>query len=189
MYEKGARQKQAIVEAADRLFYVRGYGASSFTDIAQAAEFNRGNFYHYFKSKEDILTAVAELRLDEARARLAGWDAGIAAPLERLEHFLRLWTDAAEDIARYGCPLGTLMAELGKGDRRHAAMIRPLTDLYLGWIEAQFAAMGLGEEADAYAQRLLALIQGEAMLAHLLGDADHLRREAGDIGAWLATLA
>jgi TetR/AcrR family transcriptional repressor of nem operon len=189
MYEKGAKQKQAIIEAADRLIYERGYEATSFTDIAAAAKFNRGNFYHYFKSKDAILAAVADRREEWALTLLESWEREIPTPLGRLKRFVRLWSDNAADVARYGCPLGTLNAELGKGERPYQSLARQLARVYSAWLVRQFREMGLGEASDAYARRLFALIQGEAMLAHVFGDAAHLKDEAADISVWLESLA
>ncbi|HSX63230.1 MAG TPA: helix-turn-helix domain-containing protein, partial [Pseudoxanthomonas sp.] len=46
-----------IVEAADQLFYQQGYERTSFSDIAEAVQISRGNFYYHFKSKDEILDA------------------------------------------------------------------------------------------------------------------------------------
>ena len=54
--------RESIVEAADRLFYQRGYDHTSFADIADDVEISRGNFYHHFKTKDDILAAVISRR-------------------------------------------------------------------------------------------------------------------------------
>ena len=43
-----------IVEAADRLFYRQGYEHTSFSDIAGVVQISRGNFYHHFKSKDEM---------------------------------------------------------------------------------------------------------------------------------------
>ena len=60
-----------IVEAADRLFYRRGYEHTSFSDIADVVQISRGNFYYHFKSKDEILDAVITARLANTREMLA----------------------------------------------------------------------------------------------------------------------
>ena len=64
MGTKGSVNKQKIVQAADRLFYTRGYNQTSFSDISDETGIPRGNFYYYFKTKEDILSAVVEERVE-----------------------------------------------------------------------------------------------------------------------------
>lgn len=45
----------ALTEAADELFYRQGYEHTSFSNIAGAVQISRGNFYHHFKTKDEIL--------------------------------------------------------------------------------------------------------------------------------------
>lgn len=53
-------RKAELVETAGKLFGKRGYAATSVSDIVKAAGVAQGTFYWYFKSKEEILEAVAE---------------------------------------------------------------------------------------------------------------------------------
>ena len=55
--------RDQIVDAADQLFYQQGFEHTSFADIANAVNISRGNFYYHFKTKDDILDAVIDLRL------------------------------------------------------------------------------------------------------------------------------
>ena len=55
MGTKGENNRARIIEAADELFYKRGYNQTSFSDIADITGIPRGNFYYYFKTKEGIL--------------------------------------------------------------------------------------------------------------------------------------
>ena len=52
--------RDSIVSTADTLFYQRGFDHTSFADIAKQVAISRGNFYHHFKSKDQILAAVIE---------------------------------------------------------------------------------------------------------------------------------
>jgi len=187
MYSKGEDQKQTIVEAANRLFYERGYGQTSFTDIAKAADFPRGNFYHYFKSKDDILKAVIEARSQRIAARLAQWDAEIEAPMERLIRFVHILPDEVADVVRFGCPMGTLNTEFAKGVRQNLPLARDMFDTFRTWLEAQFRALGQ-DDPTALARELLVRTQGAALLAHVYGDAELLAAETRAIEGWLNKL-
>lgn len=46
-----------VTEAALKLFGEKGYEAATLDAIAEAAGISRRNFFHYFKSKEEILAA------------------------------------------------------------------------------------------------------------------------------------
>lgn len=53
-----ADTRQAIYEAARRLFAERGYGAVTNKDVASAAGITTGALYHYVESKLDLYVAV-----------------------------------------------------------------------------------------------------------------------------------
>ena len=52
-------RKEEILDAAQRIFFEKGLGASTMDEIAEAAELSKGTLYLYYKSKEDLYLAVA----------------------------------------------------------------------------------------------------------------------------------
>ncbi|MDR2565149.1 MAG: TetR/AcrR family transcriptional regulator [Bifidobacteriaceae bacterium] len=65
----------AILDAAVKLFAVKGYDAVTVADILEAVPIGKGTFYHYFGSKEDVLQAVVErmtaMLVERAQAAIA----------------------------------------------------------------------------------------------------------------------
>lgn len=55
-----AKRRREIVSAAARVFYERGYDASSTQDIADVAGILKGSLYYYVKSKEDFLFEIVQ---------------------------------------------------------------------------------------------------------------------------------
>jgi len=53
--------RNALVEAAAEVFARRGFHGASLEEIAETAGFTRGAIYSNFRSKEDLLLAVADL--------------------------------------------------------------------------------------------------------------------------------
>jgi AcrR family transcriptional regulator len=53
-------RKTELIETAESLFEKKGYENTAVSDIVKKINVGQGTFYHYFKSKEDILEAVAE---------------------------------------------------------------------------------------------------------------------------------
>lgn len=184
---QGEAVRQQIVEAANRLFYHRGYNQTSFTDIAETAGVPRGNFYYYFKSKDDILGAVIDARAERIRAMLAEWDAADRDPRRRLKRFAEMIRNSEKDLMRYGCPMGSLNIELGKAQPALKAKAKKMFDLFRDWLTAQFAALG-HEDASGEALRLLGRAQGMAVLAQVYGDRDYLRSQIAELEAWMAAL-
>ncbi|OBI81633.1 TetR/AcrR family transcriptional regulator [Mycobacterium asiaticum] len=57
---KGRQTRQAIEQAARKLFAERGFHGTTLADITSAAGKSSAVFYRYFTDKEDLLAALAE---------------------------------------------------------------------------------------------------------------------------------
>lgn len=53
-------RRNEIIDAAERLFEVKGFDGTSTADILRETGIARGTLYYHFKSKEDILDAMIE---------------------------------------------------------------------------------------------------------------------------------
>ncbi len=181
--------RQQIIEAADGLFYRQGFEHTSFAHIAAAVGISRGNFYHHFKSKDEILAAVIALRVERTRAMLEEWERGGATPRQRIGRFVRMLLDNREPIMQYGCPVGTLCAELEKLKHASRAEAAGLFRLFNDWLAQQFRALGCGRASRKLALHLLGRSQGVATLASALGDEDYIRAEVREMEGWLDAVA
>ena len=63
-----ARTREAILDAAERLFSERGYDATSLTDVGAAAGVSRGTPGYFFGSKEQLYRDVLERCLERVRS-------------------------------------------------------------------------------------------------------------------------
>lgn len=180
-----ADTRAQIVEAADRLFYERGFEATSFGDIASATGLSRGNFYYHFRTKDEILDAVIALRLVNTSAMLAAWERTSPRPADRIRSFLEILIVNRTKIIGHGCPVGTLCTELSKLDHPAAMASTGLFTLFRDWLKLQFVALGRADEADALALHALMRSQGVATLATAFKDEAFIRREVADLKAWL----
>ncbi len=182
----GSTTRAQIVAAADRLFYEQGFEHTSFTAIADAVGLSRGNFYYHFKTKDEILAAVIESRVGATRGMLRQWEDEAAGPAERIRRFIRIVETNGATIREFGCPVGTLTAELAKLRHPSRPEATALFTLFRNWLGAQFTALGHAEDADPMALHVLAFSQGVATLANAFGDEDFVRREVERMEAWLA---
>jgi AcrR family transcriptional regulator len=62
---KGRQTRQAIEQAARKLFAERGFHGTTLADITSAAGKSTAAFYRYFADKEDLLAALAEAFLHD----------------------------------------------------------------------------------------------------------------------------
>jgi TetR/AcrR family transcriptional regulator, transcriptional repressor for nem operon len=183
---KGQGKRQRLLDAACQVFYTSGVERTTLADIAAAAGIPLGNVYYYFKTKSDLVRAVVEAHLGEARAMLAVVEAGHDGPRDRLKALFGALADQSELIASYGCPQGSLCMELDKlpdGPGPAAELLR----VPLDWAERQFSALGRADARDL-AVEVIARYQGSALLASTLRDPDLMARESVRVAAWLDTI-
>jgi TetR/AcrR family transcriptional regulator, transcriptional repressor for nem operon len=177
--------REHIVEAADQLFYRQGYEHTSFSDIADAVQISRGNFYYHFKSKDEILDAVIGARLADTRKMLEQWDLEGKQPADRIRSFIHILIANWADIKRFGCPVGTLCSELAKLNHTSQAEANKLFTLFRTWLRKQFTLLGREADADALAMHLLARSQGVATLANAFHDEKFIKQEVKQMCDWL----
>jgi TetR/AcrR family transcriptional regulator, transcriptional repressor for nem operon len=130
-----AATRERILGVAIRLFWLKGYGATSIADILHEAGANAGSLYHFFPTKQDLLLAV----LDRYRQGIGpmllepAWE-GVADPIERVFALLgRYRRSLADTECSYGCPIGSLALELHEPD---PAVRELLSANFEGWVAA-----------------------------------------------------
>lgn len=177
-----------IIEAADQLFYQQGYANTSFADIADAVQISRGNFYYHFKSKDEILDAVINLRLAKTQKMLEQWEVGGKQPADRIRSFIHILIMNQTKIKNYGCPVGTLCTELSKLEHNSLPEANKLFTLFRTWLGKQFKQLGRKTDADKLAMHLLARSQGIATLASAFHDEKFIQQEVKQLNHWLDSL-
>ncbi len=177
--------RESIVQAADALFYERGFEHTSFADIAEAVQISRGNFYYHFRTKDEILEAVIAARTERTQDMLAQWEAEADGPQERIRLFAEILIRNQTKIMRYGCPVGTLCMELAKLGHGAQDGANAILDLFRTWLRLQFEQMGRKKDADALALHLLVRSQGVATLAQALRDEQFVEQEVAQVMAWV----
>ncbi len=187
MGTKGSANRQRIVHAADQLFYSRGYNQTSFSDISDETGIPRGNFYYYFKTKEDILAAVVDSRLSDFKEMLKTCENETSEPLQRLHALTRFPLQREAEVLKYGCPIGSLSSELVKEQDTEISQARltAVFDLLKAWIETQLTILGQDVRRDEIAKDLLAKMQGVIIIANIYKDSHFLHRGINDIQNWL----
>ena len=185
MPDKGKIARNKITDAARMLFYHKGYGATSYADIAAQTGYRKGNIHYYFNSKEEILQAVTAVRLVDYHTVLKCWERQCSSPFSCLDKFIEMFANSADNLAIFGCPMGTLNDELGKGDSELQQDTRRMFDLFLNWLEKQFSKLYPKGKAKMHAEHLMVLAQGISVLAHAYRDEALVIRQTKMVRAWL----
>src|SRR5215471_18236760 len=113
--------RERIVERAAELFAKRGIAATSVDEVLAAAGAGKGQFYHYFRSRDELAAAAVGLRCEQVVAGLTQ-ALGEVSSLDGLERVLAGYAAGFEQAGMPGCPIGTLSSEVA--DRNEDARQR-----------------------------------------------------------------
>lgn len=187
MGKKGEGNRHRIIKEADNLFYRRGYNQTSFQDISDATDIPRGNFYYYFKTKEEILEAVINSRVDDLSEMLVKVDAENSEPRERLLMFSDLLKNTCDDVMESGCPLGTLCSELVKDAPVLHKKSSEVFSVLRNWIKIQLEELNVAN-SDDLAMEFLSKMQGATVMGSAFNDSDFIYRSHKQLRAWVSEI-
>jgi len=176
-------KRDRLIQAAKDLIHKQGYNKTTLADIADNSGVPLGNVYYYFKTKDDIGSAVIHERSEELDALYRHWDE-LPNAIDRLNALLDIPLQMREAITHSGCPIGSLAQELNKenNDLTHAAA--RLLNNQVKWAAEQFRQLDSTQPEDD-AVFLLATIQGSLLFANSLGKPDTVNRQVSRLRKWL----
>jgi AcrR family transcriptional regulator len=191
---RGRASRERIVERAAELFAERGIAATSVDEVLAAAQAGKGQFYHYFRSRDELAAAAVGHRCAQVVAGLTQALGGVSS-LAGLEEALAGYVTGFEQAGLPGCPIGTLAAEVADRNedarRQAAAGFDAWERLLADALERmrQRGELRAGAPSATLATGLLASIEGGMMLSQTRKDITSLRIavEAGlsQVRAWL----
>jgi TetR/AcrR family transcriptional repressor of nem operon len=106
--------RERILKAATLLFLEKGYGASGMAEILERSNANSGSFYYFFRSKQELLSAVLERYEQILYPVLLEpiWKT-TRDPVERIFGLLNKYRGLiVASKFSYGCPIGRLALEI-----------------------------------------------------------------------------
>lgn len=193
--------RERLIEAAMELFAFQGYERAGLAQIARRADCLPGSLYHFFPSKEDLLHATLEKRLELLRPEVLApiWDR-LDDPVERvfglMDGYRRMLL--ATEFA-HGCPIGNLVIETTETLPNTRKLLVANFENWLDAVEDCFrrAADRLPPDADPrrLAVFVLTTMEGAVMLARAYRDftaydaaiaslRDYVERLVADARAW-----
>jgi TetR/AcrR family transcriptional regulator, transcriptional repressor for nem operon len=191
----GRSTREALIEAATRLIHLKGYQNTSVDDVLTASGVGKGNFYHHFKSKEDLGYAILDRVVDAFLERaLEPCFADQEAPrLAQVRCFVGRVRDAQrERNCVGGCVFGNLAAELSDV---HEGFRARLTGLFERWqarlTQAVEEAQQRGEvtvacRPEAVGHFLVASLEGAILLTKLTKDIAVMDRCVEELNQYLS---
>jgi len=176
---KATATRDQILDAAARLIHLRGYHGTSLDDVLRGSGVGKGNFYYYFRSKEDLGFAIIDRvveRFLERTLEPAFVDL-TADPLDQVRAFLdRLLEVQRQRNCVGGCPMGNLASELSDV---HEGFRQRLADIFERWRVMLAATLERGREsgrlradldAASAAGFVVAALEGAILMAKVTKD-------------------
>ena len=180
MTRRGRASRERIVERAADLFAERGIAATSVDEVLAAAGAGKGQFYHYFRGRDELAAAAVGYRCARVVAGLTR-ALGEVSSLAGLEQALAGFIDGFEQGGMPGCPIGTLATEVaGRNEEARlqaAAGFDAWERLLAGALERirQRGELRAGADPAMLATGLLASIEGGMVLSQARKDMTSLR--------------
>jgi AcrR family transcriptional regulator len=168
-FVRGAETRQRIIAVAADLFHKQGVRATSPDEIIEASRTGKGQFYHYFKSKEGLVHEVLQAHLEAIRT---GSARSITKSLRgRMEQWFLARVELQKSFAMTrGWPFGTIGNEVTENDeliRQDLNLIFEVVGDKLGAFFIRQKAQGrLAEHAseNRMADFCIAAIQGAMLM-------------------------
>ena len=163
--------RERLIDAAGDLWHARSFGDVGVSEICERAGVQKGSFYHFFSSKQDLALAVIDDRWQrDGVGLMAPILTGPLPPLERLALFFERGLQEQlqlreETGATVGCSFGNMVVELGTVDDVLRDRLAALFDDWAALIQRTLddaVAAGDLPEIDTWqaARGLLAFIEG-----------------------------
>jgi AcrR family transcriptional regulator len=129
---KAEQTRQAIVDAALRLFRSSGYDGTTMRAIAAEADVSLGNAYYYFSSKEHLIQAFYDQIQRQHAVAVAPILARETAFVPRMQGLLQTWVTVAAPYHEFAGKFFRNAAEPSSPLSPFSAESRPARDAALG---------------------------------------------------------
>jgi AcrR family transcriptional regulator len=172
-FARGAETRLRIIRTAADLFHKQGVRATSPDEIIAVSRTGKGQFYHYFKSKEGLIHEVLQTYLQEIKTRSAPLSYEITSWRD-LEQWFRAQVELQKSFQMTrGCPFGTVGNEVTENDE----LTRQDLSLIFEVIKNKLAAFFIKEKAkgrfakqaneERMADFCIATIQGTMLMGKI----------------------
>jgi AcrR family transcriptional regulator len=142
-FVRGAETRRRIIRTDADLFHKQGVRATSPDEIIEASRTGKGQFYHYFRSKEGLIHEVLQNHLEAIKNTTApiGYEISSWKDLET-------WFLAQIDLQKSfnmtrGCPFGTIGNEVTENDE----LVRQDLSLIFEVVKNKLAAFFIAEKS------------------------------------------
>jgi TetR/AcrR family transcriptional repressor of nem operon len=178
--DRGRATVARVLDAACALFAEKGVRATTLDEIGAAAGVGRGQLYHFFAGKADLVADVVGLQVERIVGPIRpAVDAMSTA--DDVRNFCEAIISLHDSSEKIRCPLGSLVPQLDDDNAAREALKAGFTQWEALLAEglrrvADSGGLISGADPAVLAGGLLAAYQGGMLLADVTGDVESLRR-------------
>jgi TetR/AcrR family transcriptional repressor of nem operon len=190
-----APTKEALIKAALQIMLLKGYSATTVDEVCASAGTTKGNFFHYFKSKEELGKATLERFSALGRDQIKGAASRKRDPLQRAFAMVDFLGGAAckSFDGTPGCLLGNLAQELSLTSpviqTECAKQFDEQIKLLENELEAARSARGLKSvDSRALAELFMVVFEGGMLMSKASRNRKVLAESLGHYKKYLRTI-
>ncbi|HMU98060.1 MAG TPA: TetR/AcrR family transcriptional regulator [Chitinophagales bacterium] len=159
---------EEILKQSFKLFREKSYHNTSMADIADACGILKGSLYHYYSSKEALMSAVIDYAHTYFKEKIfsLAYNEELS-PQERIE---RMFQKSEKTLLSDGNIMGNIGVETARIVPEFANLIK---DFYMEWINAVayiFRKITNEKDAQDLAEQTVAEFEGAVMMSRIFKD-------------------
>jgi TetR/AcrR family transcriptional regulator, transcriptional repressor for nem operon len=189
--------RERLMQATIDLIWLRSYGAVSVDDICERSNVKKGSFYHFFKSKTDLVIASLDHYWQtQAKPGLDQVFSPVNSPAERFLQFLEgSYQKQSGYKAKFGqvlgCPLVSIGIETAESDRAISGKVRDLMSVHDRYVQSavrEWVAQqgGSSDDVATITQMIDAFFSGVMTQARIQNNPEVIRQSRAGLLRLLA---
>ncbi|MCU1279256.1 MAG: TetR family transcriptional regulator [bacterium] len=170
--------RERLVQATTDLIWTESYGSVSVDAICERARVKKGSFYHFFKSKDELVIAALDTHWQGRKPSLDKLFAPTKPPLDRLRAYFDSVYDRQRELAKkFGRPPGCFYCKLGIEVSQQTEIGKKVHEIMAAYI-AYYESALVGAAAEGWtitdipgkARALFAFMEGVLTQARINDD-------------------
>ena len=164
---------EEILKHSLKLFRQKSYHNTSIDDIASACGLLKGSLYHYFPSKEALMSAVIKYAHDFFQKEVfsIAYDKTLS-PQQRME---KMFKKSEKALISDGNIMGNIGVETARAIPEFAEHIRDFYKEWLTAVETVFMEITNADDAKKLAEQTVAGFEGAVMMTRIFKDTKYIK--------------
>jgi TetR/AcrR family transcriptional regulator, transcriptional repressor for nem operon len=178
---KAEKTRQFIIEKAAPIFNMKGIAATAMSDIMEATKLSKGSLYVHFDDKEALSHSAVDYNLNCLLNRVSAEMGKAKTAKEKLIASIVFLGDSVHPPVAGGCPMLNFGLEADDTNpavlKKVAKAVKSIQQATATLVKQGIAAGEFKKnwDADVFAIKSFALVEGGILLSRVTGKADQMR--------------